>query len=318
VEILLLHPGALGDIILSIPAIALLRRTLPSARVTFAASIDHLALIMSGYADRTLSLSTLPLHRFYSGEALSPEEMDFWKSFDRIVSWTGAGDSEFAKNLRAIHPNACIASWKPRPEESRHVSRLFADSLGLTENDLPPAHIYLDSIMLDEGRRWPHAHGWNGVEPLMALHPGAGSVTKRWPLARFIELARCLVFQEKKKLLIIEGPAEPGLAKQVSKELPASRFIPAESLPLNLLAAILAQCKSFVGNDSGIAHLAAALDLNCTVLFGPTLPQHWAPVGNRVTVLRDAQSCEGCAAGRSMHTCFSNLTVDDVVRVMNN
>jgi heptosyltransferase III len=318
VEILLLHPGALGDIILSLPAVALLRRKLLSASVTFAASIDHLALIVSGYAERAISLSVLPLHRFYLGEALSPEEMSFWKSFDRIVSWTGAGDSEFAKNLMAIHPNACIASWKPSPGENRHVSRLFADSLGLPGNDLPPAHIYLDTIALDEGRRWLTAHGWNGVEHLMAIHPGAGSVAKRWPLARFIELARHLALQDKKKLLIIEGPAEPGLAKQVSKELPATRFIPAESLPLNLLAAILAQCKSFVGSDSGIAHLAAALNLSCVLLFGPTLPQLWAPLSPKVVVLRNTQGCAACSSGGTNHTCLSNITVDEAIRIVSN
>ncbi len=314
-ETLLLHPGGLGDIILSLPAIALFRRRFPSARVTFAGNLDHLAPIVSGYAERVLSLATVPLHRLYAGEALTKEEWNFWQSFDKIVSWTGAGDSQFAKNLKAIHPDTRVAPWRPNPGDDRHVSRLFAESLDLDEKELPPASIQLDANILQEGRRWLVSRGWDSIEPLAALHPGAGSAIKRWPLSRFVELARYLALQKKNKLLIIEGPAEPGFAKQISKELPVSQAIPAESLPLDLLAAVLAQCKVFVGNDSGIAHLAAALNLGCLVLFGPTLPQHWSPLGSKIAVLRNAESCEGCASGGNAHTCMGAISTDDAIRV---
>jgi heptosyltransferase III len=316
VEILLLHPGALGDIILSLPAVALLREKLPYARVTFAASIDHVASIVSGYADRVLSLSLLPLHHLFTGSEVSPEDVGFWKSFDRIVSWTGAGNPVFASNFRMIHPDVCVAPWRPGPGECRHVSRLFADSLGFSACDLSAARINLDAGLLHEGGQWLAAHGWNGTEPLTALHPGAGSAAKRWPFSRFLELARHLALREKRKLLIVGGPAEPGIAEQISKELPVSQIITAESLPLNLLATVLSRCKNFVGNDSGIAHLGAALDLNCIVLFGPTLPQHWAPFSPKLAVLRNTHGCYACASGGTNHTCLSNITVDEVIRAL--
>jgi ADP-heptose:LPS heptosyltransferase len=321
VEILLLHPGALGDIILSLPAIALLRKRFPSAAVTIAGNVDHLSPIVSRHAERILSLSTLPLHRLYAREALPPEEVLFWKSFSRIVSWTGTEDPEFVKKLQAIHPDACVAAWKPQPGELRHVSQLFALSLGFEsspEKKLEPASIRLDSEDRHLAIRWLAQRGWNEKHSLTALHPGAGSKEKRWPLSRFISLARKLLLQEKRKLLLIEGPAEKGLARYIEQQLPSAEVILAESLRLSLLAAVIEQCGIFVGNDSGIAHLAAALKVPSVVLFGPTLPQHWAPLGEKVVVLRNPGGCEGCASGSvsgcRKHTCLDNITVEEVLR----
>jgi heptosyltransferase-2 len=317
VEILLLHPGGLGDIILSLPAIALLRSTFPSAKFAMAGNIDHLATIVSGYAERVLSLSSVPLHHLYIGEPLPQAEVHFWKSFDRIVSWTGSGDSEFVRRMKEIRPDACIAPWRPGPEEPRHVSQLFVDSLGLpisAGKGLTPARILPGFLARDEGLQWLAERGWNGRDPLIALHPGAGSKAKRWPLSRFISLVRQLTLQEKGELLIIEGPAEPGLARQIAQALPDTEMITIESVPLDLLAGVMEKCKVFVGSDSGLAHLAAALEVPTIVLFGPTLPQHWAPLGRKVSVLRDTRGCEACISGRGDHGCLSNLAVEQVIR----
>ncbi len=315
-EILILHPGGLGDILLSLPAIRLLRSQFPSAIFTIAANIDHLAPVAHGYAEHILSLAALPLHRLYTPGRLTDEEALFWKAFDRIVSWTGSGNSEFVHNLKQIHPDACIASWRPGPEEPRHVSRLFIDSLGTGNSTAMPPHagILLDSMVQKQASQWLAERGGDTRDTLVALHPGAGSAAKRWPLPRFVRLAEELTLRGNGKLLLIEGPAETGMAMQIAEALPASSAIVAQSLPLNLLAAAIERCKAFVGNDSGITHLAAGLKVRSTVLFGPTLPQHWAPLGDHVTVLREPHGCEGCACGQPDHTCMNNIPVDAVLR----
>jgi ADP-heptose:LPS heptosyltransferase len=319
VEILILHPGGLGDILLSLPAISLIRRACPSARITLAGNIDHLAAIVSGYADRFVSLSTLPLHRLYMPEPIPKADGSFWNAFDWIVSWTGFGDPTFASNFARVHANVCIAPWRPCPDETRHVSQLFVDSLNLdslVRSDASPAFIALDANLREKGRQWFAAQGWDGQDPLIALHPGAGSRTKRWPIQRFADLARCLWLQKKARLLIISGPAEPGLADPIMAALPAAAAFRADSMPLNLAAALLAQCTGFVGNDSGIAHLAASLGIRSTVLFGPTLPQHWAPLGKHVTVIRDASGCRACVSRSGEHTCLQNITVEKAIDAM--
>jgi heptosyltransferase III len=317
VELLVLHPGGLGDTILSLPAIALLRKRFPSARVTVAGNIDHLAPIMDGYAERVISLATLPLHRLYSNEELPPEEIAFWKSYDLIVSWTGYGNSTFARRLRELQPDARIGAWKPGPDESRHVAQLFADSLGIgipSGNAPTPAPIFIDSKMRAAGRQLLIDRGWNGRDSLAAIHPGAGSSAKRWPISRFIELARHLALRESRMLAIIDGPAEPGLAQQMLQALSLPQVISLAGVPLNPLAAVIRHCGLFIGNDSGLAHLAAALTVPCVVLFGPTSPVHWAPLGPQVTVLRNPKGCVGCASGGNSHTCLENITVEEVLR----
>jgi ADP-heptose:LPS heptosyltransferase len=317
VEILVLHPGGLGDIILSLPAIALLRRRFPSAKLTIAGNLDHLAAVGAGHAERMVSLSTLPLHYLHAPGEVPEAEVRFWKSFDRIISWTGSGDPEFVRKLKQIQPAACIVSWRPGPQEQRHVSQLFVDSLGYEIHlgaGATPADILLDPNTRNEGAQWLAGQGWNGRDRLVALHPGAGSRLKRWPLSRFIELARRLALQENTRLMIIEGPADSGLAEQMAAALPGTQAISLQSVPLNLLAALIGRCKVFVGNDSGIAHLAAGLGVPTVVLFGPTLPQHWAPLGKHVVALRDPRGCEACATTQGEHTCLDNISVEDVLR----
>jgi heptosyltransferase-3 len=305
VEILLLHPGGLGDIILSLPAVALLREHFPAARITIAGNTDHLAPIVGQYAESTVSLSALPLHNLYADRVLPDSDIRFWSSFDLIVSWTGSGDSGFVRKLNSICPTARIASWRPDPQESRHVSQLFMDSLGpeiTAGRRAVHAPIRARQELSDQGIRWLSGQGWRAEEPLVALHPGAGSESKRWPLDRFIDLARYFTQAEKKRLLIIEGPAESGLAEQIRRELPEGQQIIAKSLSLDILAAILARCQLFVGNDSGIAHLAAALGIPSVVLFGPTLPAHWAPLGSHVKILKD--------------TSLESISIDEVIQAI--
>jgi hypothetical protein len=318
VEILVIHPGGLGDVVLSLPAVASLRNKFPAARITVAGNIDHLAPVMSGYAERILSLSALPLHHLYASGSVPEAAVKFWRSYDLIVSWTGGGDSGFTAKFKGIHPNVRVASWKPLPGEAKHVSQLFVDSLALENGataETGPTLVLLNSDLRTEGKEWFVEHGWNDLESLTALHPGAGSKAKRWPLSRFVSLAQHLALQEKRKLLIIEGSAERGLSEQIVSALPSDRAIVFDAMSLNLLAAVVAQCDLFVGNDSGVAHLAAALKVKCVVLFGPTLPQHWAPLGHDVTIMRNTRGCKGCASGGKNHTCLENITVEDVIRI---
>jgi ADP-heptose:LPS heptosyltransferase len=128
----------------------------------------------------------------------------------------------------------------------------------------------------------------------LAVHPGSGSPAKNWPFDRFVETARRL--SPGRPWLLVLGPAEDAAA-------PPAGAIVARGLPLRRLAAVLARAGRFLGNDSGVSHLAAACGTRTLALFGPTDPAQWAPVGQSVRTLRAASGRPG------------DLAVDDVVEV---
>ena len=319
-EILALHPGALGDIILSLPALRLLREKFAGARLTLAGNLDHLAIVPASCADRKISLSSLPLQRLFGAPPVPREDVNFWMSFDRIVSWTGSEDPRFAANLGMIHPNALIASWKPCASDKRHVSRIFADTLipWVSYSDqLNCVTISPDPGEVAPALTWLRNRGWSPETPMIALQPGAGSASKRWALRHFADTAERLLERRVGKILIIEGPAEPRLGSGLAETLPAQDTLVAASLPLGHLAAILSMCRAYVGNDSGISHLAAAVGIPCVVIFGPTSDVHWAPLGPNLAVLRNTSGCAACAGGSSgTHTCLENTSPGDVMRVL--
>lgn len=126
----------------------------------------------------------------------------------------------------------------------------------------------------------------------LAVHPGSGSRAKNWPFERFAEAASRL--SPARPWLLPLGPAEEEIETPEGARL-------ARDLPLRTLGAVLARAGLFLGNDSGISHLAAACGTTTLALFGPTDPALWAPVGRAVRTLR-------AASGR-----LEDLGVDDVV-----
>ena len=124
---------------------------------------------------------------------------------------------------------------------------------------------------------------------LLALHPGSGGERKNWPLERFVSLGHALLDSNaERKLLLISGEADEARATRLASALPNERVKVAKDLPLIDLARRLQNCALFIGHDSGISHLAAAVGTPSLLLFGPTDPAIWAPANPQVRVLRAA------------------------------
>lgn len=115
----------------------------------------------------------------------------------------------------------------------------------------------------------------------LAVHPGSGSALKNWPAERFAAVAARL--SARRRWLLIEGPADAAVAEALAGAPGAVR---ARELPARVLGALLSQAGAYIGNDSGISHLAAAWGAPTLALFGPTDPNVWAPLGPRVRTLR--------------------------------
>ncbi len=276
-RILVIRGGALGDFILTLPAIRLLRGAFPAAHLEILGYQHIISLAeMSGYADATRSIEYAALARFFSrGTDLAPELIEYFGSFQQVVSYLFDPDQIFADNLRRAGVRNLIAG-SPKITGDEHAARQLARPLAQLALYLedPAAHL---SPPKNSAR----------ARPAIALHPGSGSESKNWPIERWVEVAEWLLAREPaQQLLLIGGEADAARVAQLQSVVPNDRMRQAQNLPLPELAGLLQDCTLFLGHDSGISHLAAALGVPALLLFGPTDPAIWAPANPSVRVLR--------------------------------
>jgi ADP-heptose:LPS heptosyltransferase len=162
------------------------------------------------------------------------------------------------------------------PEGGPHASLWLARALsplGLRAGADPPSPL----VFSEDERREARARTRDLDDGFLAVHPGSGSTAKNWPAERFAEAARRL--SAGRPWLLVLGPAE-----EESAEWPGA--VLAREWPLRPLGAALSRAGLVLGNDSGVAHLAAASGAPTLTLFGPTDPARWAPVGLRAVTVR--------------------------------
>jgi ADP-heptose:LPS heptosyltransferase len=193
-------------------------------------------------------------------------------SADAVVAFTRSAPVLEALGRRARR----LVAWDPAPPlAGPHASLWLAEALetfGLDARREPPPLLFTEAERRDAQERT------TGMpDGFLAVHPGSGSPSKNWPLERFVETAQRL--SSGRPWLLVLGPAEEEV-----KAPSAARL--ARRLPLRTLGALLARAGLFLGNDSGITHLAAASGTRTLALFGPTDPALWAPVGPAVRTLR--------------------------------
>jgi ADP-heptose:LPS heptosyltransferase len=132
--------------------------------------------------------------------------------------------------------------------------------------------------LVEVGRHALRDGGWDGARPVLLLHPGAGSVAKRWPVAGFAAVARDLCRARPLAVAVHEGPADGDAAAALIIAL-GPQAIRLREPPLEALAGALASAALYLGNDSGVSHLAAAVGAPSMVLFTRALLgwRPWAP-----------------------------------------
>lgn len=274
---LLVRSGALGDVLLLRRAIA----TLHGAGY-------RVHLLVPGAAGGAL----VGAGRSEAASCFASERADL------AALWARGGDAP-ADLREALGRGGLACVLSHHPDLERNLARL--DARVITGPPAPPPGVPasewltrpLAAIGMETARLVPTlefsseeraaTRPWRERLPerFQALHPGSGAPRKNWPAERYAALAEALAPDE--PFLVVCGPAD-GVAAGPLLRLP--RAVPATELPLRTLGALFAEAGTFVGNDSGISHLAAAAGAPTLTLFGPTDPAQWAPVGPRVRTLR--------------------------------
>jgi ADP-heptose:LPS heptosyltransferase len=265
---LVIRPGAIGDFILSLPAIEFLRRNADyfevwaaSQNVALARSADHAASIVS----TGLDWLELPGREPPAGVVRG------LRSFDSIISWYGENRPAFRSAVEALNLPFRFLRALPPPGGRVHAADFFLSQAGGEKPAIPRLDCPESPVAF------------------AAIQPFSGSRRKNWPLEKYQRLAARL-----EKHIPVKWCAGP------SEDLPgAVRFD-----DLYQLACWLRGAAVYVGNDSGITHLAAAAGVPTVALFGPTDPELWAPRGPRVCIIK-AEPIERISEEQVYAACFN-------------
>lgn len=312
-QLLIWHQGALGDLLLAGPALAALRSRYPRARITALGQPEPWKLLSP-----TLSLSGI----WDSGESLfahlfrdtapPPQLRERLAPFQLALVFSPRSQTPVLAALaQAGIPAVC---WVPSfpgdgcdPVAALQARRLAG--LGLAFEPEP------FRLIVEEGEEAL----LSGAGPWLAVAPGSGHPCKNWPLSHFYEVSRALAWEHRLGVVWLTGPAEAGMLPYIQALAGAQGQVVAASQPLARVSAILSRCLLYLGNDSGLTHLAAAAGTRAVLaLFGPTDPQVWAPVGPRVRTLTAPCPQAPCAAGRNIPCpeprCLQDLSPEAVRR----
>jgi heptosyltransferase-2 len=287
-RILVIRGGAIGDFILTLPTLKALREAYSCSHLEIL-GYKHIAALAENrfYAQAVRSIEYGALSSFFAKNSKLPAELaNHFASFDLIISYLYDPDGIFESNLRRCGVKNLIHG-PAKLEDRDHAARQLAgplEKLGLRASDFAPEIFHSAE---DRKSAEDLLHGL--PRPLLAIHPGSGNETKNWPIESWIKLGNAVLGSDTfcGSLVIASGEADEERSRELQMIFRNDRVRFARNLPLPVLAALLEDA-IFVGNDSGISHLAAAAGAKCVLLFGPTDPDVWAPLNQNVRVIRAA------------------------------
>ena len=283
-RILVIRGGAIGDFILTLPAIAALRRQFPEAHLEVL-GYPHIAqlALAGGLVNRVQSIEAGALAGFFArGGELAEDLADYFSEFDLILSYLYDPDGIFQTNVGLCTGAQFIAGPHRADEAGRAPRREGLSSAAGAARHLrrgPRFRACRSALGLLLDPQPQRSTFWRFI-PAAAASARIGRKRNGRSLLQHLMSATDL------DLLLVGGEAEGERLQRLAAALPPARSRVAQSLPLAELAHRLAGCRAFVGHDSGISHLAAAVGLPCLVLWGDTAEEIWRPPSQKVVVLR--------------------------------
>ncbi len=281
-KIIIFHNGALGDFLLACPVFEGLSYLLKK-KVFFCTRREYLDLVRwKSYYSGFLPGTDTRFVPFFDDElwknADVPEEI---RDGEEVFVFGQRKSREFAIRLgKRLKINKCfwISSFPEGSFEGpvRVYLAKQLERLGYPV-ELKPFYIEFPSGVVLEKKRCS-----------VVIHPGSGSIKKVWPFGNWLNLIECIRLNYRDtEIKIVFGPAEERIREHFCKLQKIYGFEIISEPGLLELAALIKQADLFIGNDSGVSHLAASSGTYVVVIFGPTSPDVWAPFGERVVIIRD-------------------------------
>lgn len=298
--ILMIRAGALGDCLLMLPTLHALRAHFPQARIDVMGYPQRWEWVLGrGLVDTVHTIERPGMHLLFCEGLEAPEPLkSFLSAYDVVLSYRPDPDGVFERSLGALGARLVLSQppFPPPPPPKIHAADFALQLVARLGVPVPPTASGLCLTDAELALTQPFFTAYH-VDPLkhliVVVHPGSGSAAKRWPVENFVTLIETLESQPGVRTVIVTGYAETDVLARLRSLILAATPLVAENWPVLPTAALIAHATVFVGHDSGLTHLAAALRRPTVAIFGPTDPDIWKPRGEHVTVVPMVRAHEG-------------------------
>ncbi len=319
------HDGALGDVLLSLPAIRAIVKSAGPVHLSAGSDIGGL-LKFTGFVGKVSTTCSALFSSLYA-ESVDTKTRAFLSGFDRAFVFTTLRDSVMVKKIRALLPDTeAILTIPPggnrMPAGAFRLAQVLEVSVrdtmkGKDDDALSPV-LKIPPVFREAVREFLARSGYDYKRPLISVHPGSGGTRKCWPIGNYFHLIEKVKKDCNAFFVVFSGPAEEGRMKAMITDFAekTTEVIHICDEELTKVAAIVGLSAVYLGNDSGITHLASVLDRDGIAIFGPTDPLIWRPSGDRIRVVSSEAECAPCGDAQSrickQQTCLSTISVERV------
>jgi heptosyltransferase-3 len=304
---LVYHAGALGDFLTVLPAVKAWSYAHPDEKVVLLGKCAFGFLAFnSGYIDNVWDVEDSSNAWLFSAKADIPQKArTLFRDIKTAILFT-ASDSPIVHHLSRLGVSEIIIQ-NPFPIQRIPITlfhlSLFLEDAKILDHFGPIIHSPREFEQVARSLI-------DGFHDFVVIHPGSGSEIKNWPFDNFIRFSEKLVKNHYSRIVWICGEAERKLS------FPAGAII-VKNAPLPVLVHVLRRSTAYIGNDSGISHLAASVGCQCIILFGPSDDCIWKPHGAHVHIVKARHPCKPCHPHGNMRegcteSCMRLLSVDDV------
>jgi len=301
--------------------LAAIRKHFCNARVEIIGYPSYLEIVNGRfYADATSRFDQAEFSTLFTNTPNYTELLlEKFGNADIVIPFVVDKEKVLLNNLAALGAKNIVQYDPfPSPEGNVHIIDHFLRLLDKFEikylDKIPKVYFNDEDTLFSDN--FIKSNIKNSEKVSVAIHPGSGSKQKCWPIEYFADLITWLRDEMRANVFVVSGPADYKIVERLKLKLKGSFFI-VENLALPHLAAVIKRCNLFIGNDSGITHLAAAVGVPTIAIFGPTNPVIWGPRGKMVKIIYKELQCNPCEEVERVNCvskdCFINITVEDVI-----
>lgn len=324
-KILAVQWADIGDLILTTPALSALREAHPTAHIALLTSphaapiVHNTPLVDTVYTLPRYAPAAEMLRLFWR---LRAEKFDVVIFFHHLSTRAGAWKYAALAYLSGAKRRIGLDNGRgnfltervPDAGFERHHAEYWLSLVALLGADSTPRPCLVSREIFPLPIK----------QPYIVVHPGSGghSIARRWDVEKLAAAADRIAARLSAQIVVVGGAGDDGAALLPHLKTPALNLTGQTSLPQ--LADVLAGAAHYLGSDSGVSHLAAAVSTPSSVVFGPTNPAAWRPwnIAAETRVIRSGVACSPCSyfgdtlgdpKGCAARTCMKTVTVDDVV-----